>query len=167
METKWSAGEAFGEQLAGLGWRVATAESCTGGWIAKLLTDLPGSSRWYERGWVTYSNAAKQAELGVAAALLETHGAVSREVVLAMAGGALSRAGSNLAVAVSGIAGPTGATPGKPVGTVWIGWAWRVGDDVRSRAAHHLLAGDRDDVRRQTALLALEGLLNLVPSSPG
>ena len=166
METGWSAGEAFGERLAARGWRVATAESCTGGWVAKLLTDVAGSSRWFERGWVTYSNAAKQAELGVPSALLDSCGAVSREVVLAMAEGALARAGADFAVAVSGIAGPTGATPGKPVGTVWLAWAWRGEGRLETEAARHWLPGDREAVRRQTALLALEGLVSRVPPPP-
>ncbi|MBP6515146.1 MAG: CinA family protein [Steroidobacteraceae bacterium] len=142
------------------GRRLATAESCTGGYIAKVLTDLPGSSQWFDSGYVTYSNAAKQRDLGVPARVLEAHGAVSGEVVIAMARGALRATGAHVAVAVSGIAGPAGAMPGKPVGTVWIAWAWREGFtvSVETRCCH-FRGGDRDTVRRRTVQAALQGLL--------
>jgi len=140
--------------------RIATAESCTGGFLAKCLTDLSGSSDYFDRGWVTYSNAAKQKLLGVSPSLLARHGAVSEPVALAMARGALKSAGATVAVSVTGIAGPTGATPGKPVGTVWIAWACRKRGGVRARAVHHHFRGDRDAVRRMTVAAALSGLLS-------
>lgn len=138
---------------------LATAESCTGGLIAKCVTDLPGSSTWFERGWVTYSNRAKQEDLGVAAGLLERHGAVSEPVARAMARGALRASGADVAVAVTGIAGPDGAAAAKPVGTVWIAWARRRAGGTRVEARLFRFAGSRDAVRRQTAAAALEGLL--------
>ncbi|MHC1480247.1 CinA family protein [Frateuria aurantia] len=136
--------------------RLASAESCTGGWIAKVATDLPGSSGWFEAGLVTYSNQAKMALLGVQAATLEQHGAVSEATVREMAAGALAATGVEVAVAVTGIAGPGGAVPGKPVGSVWIGWQWRDGEAVARR---FLFRGDREAVRRLTVQAALTGLL--------
>ena len=162
-ESEWPEAQALGAALLARQWRVATAESCTGGWIAKVLTDVAGSSQWFERGWVTYSNAAKQQDLGVDAALLQTQGAVSEPVVLAMACGALARAGVEIAVAVSGIAGPAGGSSQKPVGTVWLAWAWRSPAGVTREARHHLLPGDRAGIRRQTVFLALDGLLSRLP----
>ncbi|HET9820047.1 MAG TPA: CinA family protein [Rhodanobacteraceae bacterium] len=137
------------------GQMLATAESCTGGWIAKLMTDLAGSSAWFQGGAVTYSNGLKQSLLGVAASTLEQHGAVSRECALEMVRGALERLASDVAVAVTGIAGPTGGTPDKPVGTVWIAWQCR-GGDARAELFH--FDGDRDAVRRRTVAAALEGI---------
>ena len=137
---------------------LATAESCTGGLIAKCLTDIPGSSAWFERGFVTYSNRAKAELLGVPDRVLDRHGAVSEPVALAMARGALGRSPADLAVAVTGIAGPDGGTPAKPVGTVWIAWAARRGRRVEARAALFRLRGDRDAIRRRTAAVALDGL---------
>lgn len=134
---------------------LVTAESCTGGWIAKALTDLPGSSAWFDGGVVTYSYEAKQALLGVSAHTLEHAGAVSEETALEMVSGAIARFGAGVAVAVTGIAGPTGATPGKPVGTVWIAWKCR-GGYARARLFH--FDGDREAVRRQTVAAALAGL---------
>jgi nicotinamide-nucleotide amidase len=148
-----------GDRLRDAGAQVVTAESCTGGYLAKCLTDLSGSSDYFDRGWVTYSNAAKRKLLGVSPRLLERHGAVSEPAAIAMARGALKAAGATIAVAVTGIAGPTGATPGKPVGTVWIAWARRHRGRVLARAAHHRFAGDRDAVRRHTVAAALSGLL--------
>lgn len=138
---------------------VATAESCTGGWLAKVLTDIPGSSRWFECGFVTYSNAAKQRDLGVPARLLERHGAVSEAVVRAMARGAMRATGADRAVAISGIAGPDGGTPTKPVGTVWIAWARREGRRILVEVAGYRFRGDRDRVRREGVAAALRGLL--------
>jgi nicotinamide-nucleotide amidase len=138
---------------------LATAESCTGGLIAKCVTDLPGSSSWFERGWVTYSNRAKQEDLGVGGGLLKRHGAVSEPVARAMARGALRASGADGAVAVTGIAGPDGAAAAKPVGTVWIAWARRRGRGMRVEARLFRFAGPRDAVRRQTAAAALKGLL--------
>lgn len=138
---------------------IAVAESCTGGWVAKCLTDVAGSSGWFERGFVTYSNAAKREMLGVPAATLEAHGAVSEPTVLAMAEGALQHSHAGVAVAISGIAGPGGAGPGKPVGTVCMAWCEAGG---RSRVETRHFAGDRAAVRRQAVQHALGGLLELL-----
>jgi nicotinamide-nucleotide amidase len=138
---------------------VATAESCTGGWIAKALTDIAGSSQWFIEGFVTYGNDSKVQRLGVSPAVLRRHGAVSEATVRAMAAGALKRTGAPLAVAVTGIAGPGGAVPGKPVGTVWLGWAERRGRGMRVATQLRHFRGDREAVRRKTVRAALEGLL--------
>jgi len=140
------------------GRQLATAESCTGGWVAKCLTDVAGSSAWFERGWVTYSNAAKQAELGVSRRLLERHGAVSEPVVREMARGALRRAGADLSVAISGIAGPSGGSPDKPVGTVWFALAVRHGRRVEVLAVRRRFRGDRGTVRARATAFALRWL---------
>ena len=140
---------------------VATAESCTGGWIAKALTDIAGSSQWFVEGFVTYSNESKVLTLGVPRAVLGSDGAVSEATVRAMAAGALRRSGAQLAVAVTGIAGPGGAVPGKPVGTVWLGWAERRGRAIRVAVQLKHFRGDREAVRRKTVRAALEGLLDL------
>lgn len=134
---------------------LVTAESCTGGWIAKVLTDLPGCSAWFHAGVVTYSYEAKEALLGVNPRTLEATGAVSEETALEMVSGALARFGAGLAVAVTGIAGPTGGTVGKPVGTVWVSWKRR-GGYGHARMFH--FRGDREAVRRQTVAAALAGL---------
>jgi len=147
--------EALAAALRRRGWRLATAESCTGGLIAAACTQLAGSSDWFERGFVTYSNAAKTGLLGVDATLIDAHGAVSEAVALAMAQGALARAPVELAVAVTGIAGPGGAVPGKPVGTVWLAWG-----TAQGVAAERLqLDGDRDAVRMATVRAALQRLI--------
>lgn len=138
---------------------LATAESCTGGWIAKACTDIAGSSDWFESGAVTYSNRAKQALLGVTAATLAAHGAVSRECALEMVAGALARFEAGVAVAVTGVAGPAGGTPGKPVGTVWIAWQRR-GHAARAEVFH--FRGDREAVRRQTVRVALDGVRKIL-----
>ncbi len=137
------------------GWRMATAESCTGGLIAAACTAVAGSSDWFERGWVTYTNQAKSDLLGVRSELFSRVGAVSEEVALAMVQGALQRAPVQLAVAVTGIAGPGGATPGKPVGTVWLAW----GTAAKTEAQRLQLPGDRDAVRRATVSAALQRLI--------
>ena len=147
------------DRLRGEGRLLATAESCTGGWIAKTLTDLQGSSEWFGYGVVSYSNAAKQALLGMDPALIEAHGAVSEAVVRAMAEGAIRAVDADVAVAVSGVAGPTGGTPEKPLGTVWFAWAERSGEGFRTRALRERFDGDREAVRRATVARALEGLL--------
>lgn len=148
----------LGRRLHERGLTVATAESCTGGGIASALTDVPGSSQWFGYGFVTYSNAAKQSLLGVDAGALTAHGAVSRQVVLAMAEGARRVAGADLSVAVSGIAGPGGGSPDKPVGSVWIAWA-----DSRTACAQLFrFAGDRSAVREQSVIAALQGLVGRV-----
>ena len=149
----------LGERLAATGRRIATAESCTGGWIAKALTDVPGSSAWFGTGLVCYSNDAKITLLGVAPAELAEYGAVSEAVVRSMARGALERAPADVSVAVSGVAGPDGGTAAKPVGTVWIGWAWRTDGGLKVVAREHHFAGNRDNVRRQAVVAALEGAL--------
>jgi len=135
---------------------VSSAESCTGGWIAKTLTDLAGSSAWFDCGMVAYSYEAKQAMLGVRPQTLEREGAVSRETVIEMVSGALVHSAASVAVAVTGIAGPGGGTAEKPVGTVWIGWKRR-GGYPKAEVFH--FAGDREAVRRQTIAAALKGLL--------
>jgi len=150
-----------GRHLLDGGRGVATAESCTGGWIAKALTDIAGSSQWFVEGFVTYGNESKVRRLGVPRAVLQTQGAVSEAAVRAMAAGALKRTGAQLAVAVTGIAGPGGAVPGKPVGTVWLGWAERRGRAIHVVAILKHFRGDREAVRRKTVRAALEGLLEV------
>jgi nicotinamide-nucleotide amidase len=147
-----------GRALLGRGWRVATAESCTAGWVAKALTDVAGSSRWVECGYVVYSNAAKLRDLKVAPATLERHGAVSEATVRAMARGAVRHTGADLAVAISGIAGPDGGTPDKPVGTVWFAIAGRQ-RGVRASATRKRFRGDREAVRRRSVAFALRLIL--------
>ena len=146
-------------RLRAAGWRMATAESCTGGWIAKVMTDLAGSSAVFEAGLVTYGNAAKQRLLGVPASLLDEHGAVSEACALAMVDGLLAAVDAELGVAVTGIAGPDGGSPGKPVGTVWIACKRR-GQPARARL--HCFPGDREAVRRHTVAAALDGLAALL-----
>jgi len=148
-----------GRQLLASGQRVTAAESCTGGFIAKTLTDVPGSSQWFDMGFVTYANEAKTVLLGVAPGLLGRHGAVSREVAIAMARGALRRARAQVAVAVSGVAGPDGGSAEKPVGTVWIGVARRIGRAVTVETIHCRFRGDREVVRRRTVARALKAVL--------
>ncbi len=138
--------------------RLVTAESCTGGWIAKVLTDVPGSSAWYLGGVVAYSNTLKQSLLGVLPSTLAAHGAVSEASARAMAIGALETLGGHIAVAVTGIAGPEGGQPGKPVGTVWFGWAWHADDRIETRVALETFTGDRETVRRATVARALREL---------
>ena len=147
-----------GAALRARGLALATAESCTGGWIGAAVTAVPGSSEWYERGFVTYTNVAKREMLDVAADTLEKFGAVSMETVKAMVTGALAHSHAQVAVAVSGVAGPSGGTPAKPVGTVCIAWGLRGGEPV---AETHVFAGDREAVRRQSVERALAGVLAL------
>jgi nicotinamide-nucleotide amidase len=151
------------QQLAALlqarGWMLATAESCTGGLIAGACTDLSGSSNWFERGFVTYSNAAKSELLGVDPALIAAHGAVSEPVARAMAEGACARSPARVSVAVTGVAGPTGGSPDKPVGLVWFGW--RV--DGATETESHRFDGDRAAVRAATVRHALRGLVDRLP----
>ena len=153
---------ALTRQLAGLllakGHMMTTAESCTGGMIAAACTDLAGSSAWFERGFVTYSNEAKTELLGVPAALITEHGAVSEPVARAMAEGALRHARAHIAVAVTGVAGPGGGSTDKPVGSVWFGWATAAG--VKTQLRH--FDGDRQQVRQATVRHALQGLNNLL-----
>ena len=148
-----------GRRLLRTGRGVATAESCTGGWIAKALTDIAGSSQWFIEGFVTYSDESKRRRLGVPRSVLERHGAVSEAAVRAMASGALRRTRAQRVVAVTGIAGPGGAVPGKPVGTVWLAWAERRGRAVRVAVQLKHFRGNREVVRRKTVRAALQGLL--------
>ncbi len=150
--------EALGARLLESRGMLASAESCSGGWIAKTVTDIAGSSAWFDCGLVTYSYEAKQRLLGVRPQTLETFGAVSQETALEMVSGALANSGASLAVAVTGIAGPGGGSADKPVGSVWIGWKARGG---YARTELFLFDGDREAVRRQTVSAALRGLLDL------
>ena len=147
----------IGRRLLARGLKLVTAESCTGGWIAKCATDIAGSSEWFERGFVTYSNEAKLSDLGVRAETLSMHGAVSEQTVREMALGAARRAQAPLALAVSGIAGPDGGSTDKPIGTVWIAWHW---PDRHVTARKFQFDGDREAVRRQSVAAALQGLLD-------
>jgi len=136
--------------------RIATAESCTGGWVAKCLTDVPGSSQWFERGYVTYSNDAKEQSISVAASVIATFGAVSRPTVEQMAAGALHASGADLAVAITGIAGPDGGSPDKPVGLVWLALASRHAAPI---VQQHFFKGDRETIRRASVAAALNLLI--------
>lgn len=146
----------LGQALNGCGKVIATAESCTGGWIAQVITSVPGSSVWFDRGFVTYSNTAKREMLGVEPKILSEFGAVSEQTAIAMALGALNNSPAQLTVAVTGIAGPGGGTPEKPLGTVCLAWAER---DRKPEAVTHRFDGDREAVRRQSVVVALQGLL--------
>jgi len=149
-----------GDRLLARAGTLVTAESCTGGWIAKACTDVAGSSRWFQGGVVAYSNALKAALLGVPEGLLAQHGAVSEPVVRAMAAEVLARTDGTVAVAVSGVAGPDGGTADKPVGTVWLAWAWREQDgSLRTETRRERFPGERDEVRRRAVWCALERLL--------
>ena len=148
--------ERLGRELRAHHQSLVTAESCTGGWIAKMVTDIPGCSDWFDSGMAAYSYEAKQALLGVRPETLMEHGAVSQETCIEMVSGALIHSGATIAVAVTGIAGPTGGTPDKPVGTVWIGWKRR-GGYPHAELFH--FSGDRDAIRRQTVATAINGLL--------
>jgi nicotinamide-nucleotide amidase len=149
----------LGESLRQRGLMLATAESCTGGWVAQAITAVSGSSQWFERGFVTYSNVAKVEMLGVHPATLELHGAVSEPTVREMAQGALAHSHAQVAVAVSGIAGPGGGSLEKPVGTVCLAWA---GNGVETRAHCLQFMGNREAVRRQAVAAILRGLLDLL-----
>lgn len=144
--------------------KLACAESCTGGWIAKSLTDLSGSSRWFDCGVVTYSNQAKMNLLGVSAVTLDNHGAVSQPVVKEMVLGLLDRCDADYGIAVSGIAGPGGGSADKPVGTVWLAWG-RPG--VLIEAMRFRFDGDREQVRRQAVIAAIQGVLRLLKQNDG
>jgi nicotinamide-nucleotide amidase len=154
--------EALAQRLPASGWMLATAESCTGGLIAAACTELAGSSHWFERGFVSYSNAAKTQMLGVDAALIAAHGAVSEPVARAMAQGALQHASVAVSLAVTGVAGPGGGSADKPVGTVW--FAWAVPGALHSEVQH--FAGDRAAVRQATVRHSLRRLLALMPPLP-
>ena len=153
----------LGHDLKQAGRSVATAESCTGGWLGAVLTSIPGSSLWYERGFVSYSNMAKREMLGVKTEVLTRHGAVSEATARAMAEGALTNSQADLTVAITGIAGPSGGTAEKPVGTVCFAWAARK-QATQVRTEH--FGGDRETVRRQAVIAAIEGLNRLLGSLP-
>lgn len=153
----------LGDALHARGWMVATAESCTGGWVGQLLTTIPGSSAWFERGFITYANAAKQEMLGVPAETLETYGAVSEETASAMAAGALAHSHAQATLAISGVAGPGGGTPQKPVGLVCYGWALADGTRMSSTCR---LDGDREEIRSRAVAAALRGLIELMGGKP-
>jgi nicotinamide-nucleotide amidase len=152
--------ERVAQKLRAAGRRLAAAESCTGGWVAKACTDVAGSSQWFECGFVTYSNAAKSRDLGVSERTLADHGAVSEATVREMAVGALRVSGADVAVAISGIAGPEGGTPSKPVGTVWFGLASRHDAEVSVTAQLHVFVGDRELIRRRSVERALQLVLS-------
>lgn len=153
----------FGHKLLEQRLKLASAESCTGGWLAKVVTEVAGSSAWFECSFVAYSYDAKESMLGVQRVTLEQHGAVSSESVIEMVRGALSRSRADVAVAITGIAGPSGGTREKPVGTVWMAWAK---GHHPPRAEMHHFPGDRDAVRRATVRVAIEGLEKLLSESP-
>jgi nicotinamide-nucleotide amidase len=149
----------LGNTLLARGWMLATAESCTGGWVGQSITALPGSSHWYERGFITYANAAKIEMLGVPAEIIASHGAVSEETASAMAAGALAHSHAQAALAISGIAGPGGGTPQKPVGLVCYGWALGDGTIMSSTCR---LDGDREEIRSRAVAASLRGLIELI-----
>jgi len=158
---------ALGARLKALGWMAATVESCTGGLIARALTETPGSSAWFDRGFVTYTNASKVAMVGVDEATLSAHGAVSEPTAAGMARGGLANSDARLALSVTGIAGPGGAVPGKPVGTVCFGWAVGTpGEEPVLRVETVRFDGDRAQVRRSAALHALSVAGTMLPVEP-
>ena len=147
--------EQVGQALRQRQWMLCAAESCTGGWVAKILTDVVGSSAWFERGFVTYTNVSKQEMLGVEARILDEHGAVSEATVQGMASGALQHSHADISLAITGIAGPGGGTEAKPVGLVWFAWGIR---DTAVHSEQHVFDGDREAVRRQAVQTALQGV---------
>lgn len=155
--------EQVGARLKAAGLVLACAESCTGGWVAQAVTAVAGSSDWFDRGFVTYSNAAKHEMLGVATATIDRFGAVSEETARSMAEGALAHSHAGISLAITGVAGPTGGTPEKPVGMVCCAWARR-GGAMQSRTLR--LAGNREQVRRQSVAAALEGVVEMLDRNP-
>ena len=143
------------DTLTDRGWLLSTAESCTGGWVAKCCTDIAGSSAWFDRGFVTYSNQAKQDLVDVKPSTLEAFGAVSKQTVIEMAEGALHNSSANITVSISGIAGPEGGSEERPVGTVWLAWATH----TSAQSALYQFSGSREAVRRQAVAIALEGII--------
>ncbi len=158
MENTIELAERVGRALQSKGWLLATAESCTGGGVGQAITEIAGSSEWFDCGFITYSNASKSELLDVQAALLAQHGAVSEEIAAAMAQGALSNSNAHVTVSTTGIAGPGGAVPGKPVGTICFGWA----SNDATHTERLVFAGDRRAVREQTVAHALKGLLRFL-----
>lgn len=155
--------EALAQALVERRLMLATAESCTGGWIAQVCTSIAGSSQWFERGFVTYSNHAKRELLDVSAGILARHGAVSERTARAMAEGALTRSRARAVLAVTGIAGPAGGTPEKPVGLVWFAWA---GKDHAPLTRKYQFTGDREAIRRQSVAIALVGMMEFLGATP-
>jgi len=148
----------LGQELQTRQWKLATAESCTGGWVSQIVTEIAGSSTWFDRGFVTYSNQAKQEMLNVSKTILKQHGAVSEATVLAMVQGAIQNSHAQTSIAISGIAGPGGGTSDKPVGTVWIAWA--IAEKYEAQCFH--FQGDRQHVRQQAVEAALQGLTQFI-----
>jgi len=156
-----------GRRALAASWRIVTAESCTAGWVTKALTDVPGSSQWVDCGYVTYSNSAKMRDVGVSSRTLAEHGAVSEATVREMANGALRATGVEMAIAVSGIAGPDGGTAEKPVGTVWFAVATAEARGAAAVCERRLFSGDREQVRRQAVDQALRLALRLLRGGRG
>lgn len=148
----------LGELAINKGIMISTAESCTGGWVSEMITSVPGSSGWFDRGFITYSNTAKEEMLGVDTETLEKHGAVSEQTAREMAQGALEHSHAQISVAITGIAGPGGGTEEKPVGTIWFAWS----DKKNTIARKELFSGDRYAIRQQAVITALKGLLELM-----
>lgn len=160
MDAEFAAlAEHLGKLLLAKQWRIVTAESCTGGWIAQVITTIAGSSQWFDRGYVTYSNEAKLSCLGVNAQALQEHGAVSEVVVKQMAQGALTASSADVALAVTGIAGPAGGDVAKPVGTVWFAWAIK---NQSMRVHCHQFSGDRQAIRAQSVKFAMQELISML-----
>ncbi len=155
--------EELGEILIQRGLMLVSAESCTGGWIGRTVTSIPGSSKWYERGFITYSNNSKSEMLGVSHRSLEKFGAVSEQIATEMAAGAISNSRAQVSIAVTGIAGPGGATEGKPVGMICHSWAIK---DGLARTAVCFLEGERELIRKQAVAIALQGTINLLLDAP-
>lgn len=151
--------KALGTLLAAEGLMIATAESCTGGWVGQVLTSIPGSSKWFERGFITYTNLAKREMLGVSTDVIARFGAVSMQTARAMAEGALAHSRAQVALAITGIAGPGGGSEDRPVGTVWLAWLRAGGEPVTRRCQ---FTGDREAVRRQAVAEALQGVSQLL-----
>lgn len=160
------AAQKLGELLVQQHQLLGTAESCTGGLLSAAITDISGSSQWFERGYITYSNAAKQQDLGVHTDSLQHFGAVSEETAMEMAAGVLSQSQATFAISTTGIAGPTGATPGKPVGMVCFGFARRKSDGIMAYALTEIFDGNRQTIREQAVLFALEHAVELITSQP-
>jgi nicotinamide-nucleotide amidase len=154
-----SLARAVGHELKKQGLMLTTAESCTGGWVAQMMTSVAGSSEWFERGFVAYTNLAKREMLGGKTTILSRYGAVSDQTARAMAEGALANSHAQVAIAITGIAGPSGGTPEKPVGTVCFAWAGKKSDTLSRK---HIFYGDRESVRRQSVATALQGLLDFL-----
>jgi nicotinamide-nucleotide amidase len=159
-EAIYELAQALVNELSDAGKAVATAESCTGGWIAKAITDIPGSSACFSYGIVSYSNGAKESMLGLQTQMFVDQGAVSEEVVQEMSKGVLNLSGADISVAVSGVAGPDGGCEEKPVGTVWLAWAVRHGSKIETDTSLHQFDGDRDAIRELTVAHALQGVLD-------